>query len=116
MRRPARIVAPGAGARVGGIEFLARSEDTPYFNLGIVTLLPGEEVPAHTHVDEDDSMLVLDGVLTVTLDGELVDATAGTFVLVPSGTEHSLANASDRPVRFFNVHAPGGFDRRVGLP
>jgi mannose-6-phosphate isomerase-like protein (cupin superfamily) len=36
-------------------------------------------------------------------------------VLVPAGTLHALVNAGPTDVRFLNVHAPGGFDRRIGL-
>jgi hypothetical protein len=34
---------------------------------------------------------------------------------VPSGTRHALANRCGSRVRMLNIHAPGGFDRRVGL-
>jgi mannose-6-phosphate isomerase-like protein (cupin superfamily) len=39
----------------------------------------------------------------------------GTFVLVPPGVEHGFRNAGDRPVRMLNIHAPAGFDLRIGL-
>ena len=42
-------------------------------------------------------------------------APPGTFVLVPPGVEHGFRNDQDRPVRMFNIHAPAGFDRRIGL-
>ena len=80
-------------------------------------LRPGQGVEGHVHEDEDDSFLVVDGTLTLTLgdDRRQVLAGAGTFVLVPAGTAHAIANARPVDVRFLNVHAPGGFDRRVGL-
>jgi mannose-6-phosphate isomerase-like protein (cupin superfamily) len=37
-------------------------------------------------------------------------------VLVPPGIEHGFRNDGDGPVRMFNIHAPAGFDRRIGLP
>ncbi len=33
----------------------------------------------------------------------------------PSGTCHAIVNDGPTDVRFLNVHAPGGFDRRIGL-
>lgn len=118
MSRPAVIVAPGQGHRVGNVEFLARTSDTPFFNLGIVTLQPGQGVERHRHQDEDDSFLVLDGTLSVTLadDPHPVQAGPGTFVLIPSGTDHAIHNGGETDVRILNIHAPGGFDRRIGLP
>jgi mannose-6-phosphate isomerase-like protein (cupin superfamily)/tetratricopeptide (TPR) repeat protein len=121
MRRPVVVVTPGGGHRVGNVEFLARTQDTPHFNLGIVELQPGQGVGSHRHLDEDDSFLVLEGTLSVTVGQELgdgrrhVDAGPGTFVLVPAGTDHAIVNAGSEVVRILNVHAPGGFDRRVGL-
>jgi quercetin dioxygenase-like cupin family protein len=117
MSRPLVVVEPGQGRRVGNVEFLATTDDTPFFNLGIVTLSPGQGVDGHRHKDEDDSMLVLDGTLTLTVGDDLreVQAGPGTFVLIPSGTFHALMNHGPDHVRFLNVHAPGGFDRRIGL-
>jgi mannose-6-phosphate isomerase-like protein (cupin superfamily) len=117
MSRPVVVVEPGTGHRVGNVEFLARSEDTPFFNLGIVVLRPGQGVETHRHEAEDDSFLVLEGSLTVILgeDRRRVLAGPGTFVLVPTGTDHTIHNAGPVDVRLLNVHAPGGFDRRIGL-
>ncbi len=116
MSRPAVVLAPGAGDRVGNVEFLARTVDTPYFNLAIVVLEPGQGVDEHRHVEEDDSFLVLEGTLSVTLgdDDEQVAAGPGTFVLVPAGAAHAIRNTGTEDVRFLNVHAPGGFDQRIG--
>ena len=70
MSRPVVVVEPGQGDRVGNVEFLARTVDTPYFNLGIVRLEPGQGVDGHRHTGEDDSWLVLDGTLSVTVGDE----------------------------------------------
>ena len=49
MNRQVVVVEPGQGDRVGNVEFLARTVDTPYFNLGIVALEPGQGVDGHRH-------------------------------------------------------------------
>ena len=67
------------------------------------------------HPDEDDSFYILEGELTFMLGGEDVVAPAGTFVLVPPGVEHGFRNDTTEPVRILNIHAPAGFDRRIGL-
>jgi mannose-6-phosphate isomerase-like protein (cupin superfamily) len=117
MSRPVVVVEPGQGHRVGNVEFLARTVDTPYFNLAIIVLRPGQGVDSHRHEAEDDSFLVLEGTLSLTVgdDDRHVRAGAGTFVLVPAGTAHAIVNSGPTDVRFLNVHAPGGFDRRIGL-
>lgn len=108
------VVPPGEGRRVGNVEFLARSRDTPRFNLALVTLQPEREGPEpHAHAAEDDSFFVLEGEVTFLLpEGEVV-ARPGTFVLVPPGVRHTFANRSAGVARMLNVHAPAGFDLRL---
>lgn len=108
------VVRPGEGRRVGNVEFLARSADTPRFNLGVITMQPHRDGPgSHTHADEDDAFYILEGELTFVVEGEEVAAGPGTFVLVPPGVDHSFANRGDAVVRMINVHAPAGFDLRI---
>ncbi len=107
------VVRPGEGARVGNIEFLARTSDTPRFTLGLIDFAAGRQVDPHVHGDEDDSFFVLDGELVFMLPEGDVVAPAGTFVLVPPGIPHTFANRGDAVVRMLNVHAPAGFDLRL---
>jgi mannose-6-phosphate isomerase-like protein (cupin superfamily) len=109
------VVAPGQGHRVGNVEFLARTADTPRFTFGIIEIAPGRELEAHVHRDEDDAFYIVEGEMTFTIEGEDVAAPPGTFVLVPPGVEHGFRNDGDTPVRMLNIHAPAGFDRRIGL-
>ena len=58
MNEANRVVVdgPGEGRRVGNVEFLARSEDTPRFNLALITIQPHRGgPPVHVHESEDDS-------------------------------------------------------------
>ena len=108
------VVRPGAGHQVGNVEFLARSADTPRFNLALITIEPHREgPPGHAHAAEDDAFYILEGELTFTFEGEEVVAGPGTFVLVPPGVHHTFANRGDALVRLVNVHAPAGFDLRL---
>jgi len=111
------VVPPGAGRRVGNVEFLARTADTPRFTLGIIEIAPGRELEAHVHGDEDDAFYILEGEMTFLFGDEGDEAVAppGTFVLVPPGVRHGFRNPGPGPVRMLNVHAPAGFDRRIGL-
>jgi mannose-6-phosphate isomerase-like protein (cupin superfamily) len=113
-RRPV-VIAPGQGHRVGNVEFLARTADTPRFNLGIIEIAAGRALEAHVHAEEDDAFYIVEGELTFTFGGEEAAAPPGTFVLVPPGVEHGFRNDGAVPVRMLNIHAPAGFDRRIGL-
>jgi mannose-6-phosphate isomerase-like protein (cupin superfamily) len=109
------VVAPGEGHRVGNVEFLARTADTPRFTFGIIEIAPGRELEAHVHADEDDAFYIVEGEMTFMLADGDVPAPPGTFVLVPPGVEHGFRNDGAIPVRMLNIHAPAGFDRRIGL-
>ena len=107
------IVPPGEGERFGNVEFLARTKNTPRFNVGWIDIAAGRELEQHVHADEDDAFLITEGELTFTFGDETYVAGPGTFVLVPPGVSHGFANHGDVPVRMLNIHAPGGFDNRV---
>ena len=109
------VIPPGQGHRVGNVEFLARTADTPRFTFGIIEIAVGRVLAAHVHDDEDDAFYILDGEMTFVVEGEDVPAPPGTFVLVPPGVSHGFRNDGDVPVRMLNIHAPAGFDRRIGL-
>jgi mannose-6-phosphate isomerase-like protein (cupin superfamily) len=110
------VIPPGQGHRLGNVEFLARTRDTPRFTFGIIEIAVGRELEEHVHADEDDAFYILDGEMMFTFDGDRAAAPPGTFVLVPPGVRHGFRNDGDVPVRMLNVHAPAGFDRRIGLP
>jgi len=110
------VVPPGEGHRVGNVEFLARTVDTPRFNFGIIEIAVGRELEEHVHDTEDDAFYIVAGVMTFTFGGEEASAPPGTFVLVPPGVKHGFRNDGEIPVRMLNIHAPAGFDRRIGLP
>jgi len=71
-------------------------------------------VPLHTHAVQEDTFFVMDGVLTMQLDDDVVELTAGDFATAPPGVAHSFTNAraDQGPVRLVNLMTPGlGFDR-----
>jgi mannose-6-phosphate isomerase-like protein (cupin superfamily) len=115
MEPRAVVVAPGQGHRVGNVEFLARTADTPRFTFGIIEIDPGRVLEAHVHEGEDDAFYILEGEMTFVIGDEEVAAPPGTFVLAPPGVEHGFRNDGPVPVRMLNMHAPAGFDRRIGL-
>ena len=47
----------------------------------------------------------------MTVGDREIDASAGSYVLVPPGVVHTFANISDEPVRFLNISAPGGLEK-----
>jgi len=50
----------------------------------------GDKIPWHTHDDEDEMFLVLDGILDILERDKSVTLTAGEFYIVPRSTEHRI--------------------------
>jgi len=109
------VVHPGEGHRVGNVEFLARTADTPRFTFGIIEIAAGRVLEEHVHAEEDDAFYILEGEMTFFFGAEEAVAGPGTFVLVPPRVAHGFRNDGSAPVRMLNIHAPAGFDRRIGL-
>lgn len=66
----------------------------------------GRRPPAHRHSNCSEAYYVLDGQVSVTIDG--VDHTLDprAFALVPRGTRHTFGNTSNEPARLLVIHAP----------
>ena len=69
---------------------------------------PGQFVPVHVHPNQDEFILVLDGVLDLKLDGVWSQARAGDLVRMPKGVPHGYFNKSDAPARALFWVSPAG--------
>jgi hypothetical protein len=72
---------------------------------------PGGGPPPHFHRREDESFFVLEGEITVTVDGQSIAGTAGTFVQIPRQTPHAFKNNSPVPARMLILCSPAGFEQ-----
>ena len=63
---------------------------------------------AHSH-EADDVFYVLEGTMSVLVDGKWIDAPKGSFVLVPGGTTHDFENRGAVRAGLLNFSAPGTF-------
>jgi mannose-6-phosphate isomerase-like protein (cupin superfamily) len=82
--------------------------ETSRLNVTCVRVWPGQTVPAHTHLDEDQIYHVVSGTGYVVLDGVRTEVAAGSFVMIPIGTEHEITNTGGEPLDyvFFVVFVP----------
>lgn len=67
--------------------------------------------PLHVHHREDEWFYVLEGELTIWVDGEVIHAPAGSFVFGPQDTPHTFSVSSPKGARFLLVTEPAGFER-----
>ncbi len=71
------------------------------------TLPPGgRRPPPHRHTNCSEAYFVLDGLVSVTVEGQDLRVGPEGFVLVPRGTAHTFGNAGDQPARLLVIHAP----------
>ena len=82
------------------IKFLQTSRDTGGQLVEMESTLRGysTEPPLHYHPFQDEKFSIIEGELTVRLNGVLKTFTSGSEFLVPRNTLHSMWNQSNDPV------------------
>ena len=76
------------------------------------TMPAASTTPLHRHA-EAEALYVLTGTLRLVLDGQVLEAPAGTFAFIPPGTAHSLTATGETAARFLNFYLPGGFEHGI---
>ena len=107
MNETSPIVLPvGEGELVGtGVVKAAR----PELSLIEFEIQPGGGVQPHFHKRHSDSFYVLEGEVEFHVGDEVVQGSAGTYVLAPPQVVHFFRNVSGWRARVLNLHTPGGF-------
>ncbi|HEY8879982.1 MAG TPA: cupin domain-containing protein [Roseateles sp.] len=113
-RRPV-VLGPGEGraypmGRISAVFKADEAESAHRYSISEWWLEPKTTGPGVHQHDEDDVFYVLEGTMSIFVDGRWQDATAGSFVLIPGGMPHDFENRSDRRAGVLNISAPGGFE------
>jgi mannose-6-phosphate isomerase-like protein (cupin superfamily) len=117
-RRPI-VLGPGQGrsypmGRISAVFKADQGETAGRYSISEWWLDPHTQGPgAHSH-PEDDVFYVLDGTMSLLVGDEWLDASSGSFVLVPGGVAHDFENRSDQRAGVLNLSAPGDFE--AGMP
>ena len=98
---------------VGGeITVAFGAEETAGRLTALVTVAaPSEGPPLHTHANEDECLVVLEGRMRFRLGDDIEDAPAGSLVFVPRGAAHTWQNVGDTPARMLVLFTPSGMER-----
>lgn len=76
--------------------FLATSEQTgDAYLTARAEIAPGNGPPLHLHKQEEESFFVLEGELSLWLDGQKHRCGPGDFMRIPAGRAHTFKNESD---------------------
>ena len=106
------LLRPGEGliltARGSEMAFKAVAEQTDGdFSLMERTLpAGGRRPPPHRHTNCSEAFFVLEGTVTVDVEGEVVAACPGDFVKVSRGQGHTFGNLGTASARLLVLHAP----------
>jgi quercetin dioxygenase-like cupin family protein len=107
------VLRPGAGrtypmGRISAV-FKADGDETQAYSVSEWWLEANTTGPgAHSH-PEDDVFYVIEGTMSILVGEEWIDASVGSFVLIPGGTTHDFQNRSDRRAGVLNF-SPSEFE------
>ena len=103
----------------GMATFLIQGEDTDgNFSVQEMVARPGMEPPYHVHEFEDETFYVLEGKVSVMIDGQVHELSAGEIIFMPRGLPHTFRIRSEIARTLLFV-TPAGFEkyfRAIGSP
>jgi mannose-6-phosphate isomerase-like protein (cupin superfamily) len=114
-QRRAILLPPGEGrsypmGRISAVFKADGAETAERYSISEWWLEPHTQGPgAHSHA-EDDLFYVIEGTLSVLVGDRWIDASRGSFVLVPGGMVHDFQNRSGSRAGVLNVSVPGAFE------
>lgn len=122
--RSAIVVMPYEGELIDAAgdryRFLATREGTAgRYAVWEAVVAPGGGPPPHLHTREEEGFYVIEGAVTIFVDGARVVAGPGSFVNMPVGSTHYFRNEGTKPAKMLVLVAPGGMEamfRLTGTP
>jgi len=114
VRKPI-ILAPGQGrpypmGRISAVFKADEAETDSRYSVSEWWLEPHTKGPGpHSH-EEDDLFYVIEGIMSLLVDDHWIEATRGSFVLVPGGVVHDFENRGDARAGVLNFSVPGPFE------
>ena len=102
--------ARGVMLRGQPMAFLVTGQDTKHTSMFDWTLPAGFATGLHVHRVQEETFYVLEGECQWQIGEQQIRATPGTYVFIPPGVPHNIANASDKPSRMIMTVSPPGHE------
>jgi quercetin dioxygenase-like cupin family protein len=101
-----------AGVKLAGhpMAFLVTGKDTKHTSMFDWTVPPRFSTGRHVHRVQEETFYVLEGECEWQIGEEIVRALPGTFVFIPPGVPHNIANVTDKPARVIMTVSPPGHE------
>ncbi len=112
------VVTPDQGreydmGRMRAVFFADGEETGKRYSISEWSLEANTEGPgAHEHPD-DHVFYVIEGTLSLVLDGERTDAPRGSYAVIPGGVSHDFHNVGSETCRFISINVPAGFEEMM---
>jgi quercetin dioxygenase-like cupin family protein len=99
----------------GGFMLKVSPENNGSQHLVLVTgdLEPGDKIPAHQHLGQDEIVLIQRGTAHVHVGGQERDLHAGGLVFIPAYTWVSLKNESNEQLSIVAIFSSPGFENHL---
>jgi len=108
MTDPNNLFAP---AGQGTIELkVSSAESGGALSMFLQTLPAGAATFTHIHHNCEETVYVVDGAITVTVDDQASPLGPGDSAVVPRSRPHAIANTGDRDAQFLFIVTPGGIE------
>ncbi|MCL2210565.1 MAG: cupin domain-containing protein [Treponema sp.] len=78
----------------------------PRMNFALVQFMPGQDFQAHYHEVMEENFFVLEGTVTIYVNGTPHELNAGQFINIEPGEIHYVVNKSSSIVRMTAALAP----------
>jgi mannose-6-phosphate isomerase-like protein (cupin superfamily) len=116
--RKAKIIPPEDGriyamGRMRAIFKADLNETANNYSLSEWWLEPRTRGPGEHSHEEDHVYFVIEGTLSVLIDGNWASAAKGSDILIPGGTPHNFENQGTVRSGFISLNVPGGFEARM---
>ena len=82
-------------------------------------IAPGEGIPVHKHLKEDELIFLQEGEGVLTVDNKEVPVKKGSAALIPKGVWHAIKNTGTEKLVMVFSYSPAGFEgyfRELGSP
>ena len=116
--RRSYILAPGAGrsyamGRIQSVFKADGAETANTFSASEWWLEPNTQGPGpHAH-DEDHAYYVLEGIMSIAIEGKWADCPKGSFILIPGGIRHDFQNRSASRAGILSFNNRAGFEEKM---
>ena len=77
--------------------------DEPTYKLKRIEVDPGGRLSYQYHHKRSEAWTIVEGVGSITLDGDVKDYSKGETVLIPQGVKHRIENKGSEKVVFIEV-------------